>query len=110
MNKTIRLPAQHLSAQFALAGANSENRTVPLVFYSGSPVLQFSFEHGLHNLQLSMDPKHVNLGRLNSGTAPFTMGHADNNNPAATIGVITNARIETGQAKANARFFEARRC
>ncbi len=73
-------------------------------FYTGAKVLQFNFQHGLHNLMLSMDPKHVRLGMLNSGTAPFTKGHADSNDPEATIGVIESARIDNGIGVADVRF------
>lgn len=100
----IRLPVQRLEAQFAAADGDRESRTVPMVFYSGAKVMQFSCENGVHELTLSMEPAHVRLEQLQSGRAPFTLGHASPNDPASTIGVIDNARIEAGKARADVRF------
>jgi hypothetical protein len=101
---TIKLPLQRLDAIFAASEANRDARTVPMVFYTGAKVLQFSWERGTHYLTLSLDTKAVRLKRLNSGSAPFTLGHASPDNPAAVIGIITNARIEGKRARADVRF------
>ena len=103
---TIKLPLQRLEATFAAAEARTEDRTVPMTFYAGATVLQFNWEDGLHKLTLSMDPKSVKLKNLNSGKAPFTRGHADTNDPLATLGVIQqgSARIDGEQARALVRF------
>jgi hypothetical protein len=101
---TIRIPIQRLEAQFAATEANRDERTIPMTFYAGAKVLQFNWDQGLHNLTLSMDPGAVRLNRLNSGKAPFTLGHADANQPMSTIGVVGNARVEGGRATADVRF------
>jgi hypothetical protein len=88
----MKIPIQRLNAEFAAAGSNRDARTVPMTFYSGAEVLQFNWQDGVHRLALSTDPKHIRLGQLNSGRAPFTLGHASSNDPLATLGVITNAR------------------
>lgn len=98
------IPVQRIEAEFSAEAANRETRKVPMTFYAGSKVLQFNWDHGVHELKLSMDPKHVRLGTLSSGRAPFTLGHADTNDPLATLGVIENARIEDGRARADVRF------
>ncbi len=100
----IKLPIQQLEAEFAAADAKRDERTVPVTFYTGAKVLQFNWEKGLHNLILSMEPRHIRLGQLQSGRAPFTIGHADTNDPTATIGVISNPRIQGTKAKADVRF------
>src|SRR4051794_5983786 len=97
-----RIGPQWLTAEFSQAEANGG--AIPLVFYSGAKVLRFNYERGLHYLTLSMEPSHVRLGRLNSGTAPFTKGHADPNDPGATIGVIQSAELKAGAARAVVRF------
>jgi len=101
--QTTLLP-QRLDAQFAATEASAESRTVPMVFYSGATVLQFNWESGIHELTLSMEDGAVDLSSMNSGRAPFTLGHADPNNPLATLGVIDNARVEKGKARADVRF------
>jgi hypothetical protein len=100
----MKVQTQHITAEFAAAAANRDSRSVPMTVYTGASVLQFNWQNGLHSLTLSMDPANVRLGKLNSGRAPFTNGHADANDPGATIGVISNARIEGGQVKADVRF------
>jgi hypothetical protein len=102
----MKLPIQRLEAEFAAADANRDERTVPMTFYAGATVLQFNWENGLHNLQLSMEPKAVRLKRLNGGRAPFTLGHTDPNNTERVIGVIVkgSATVEGGAARAEVRF------
>jgi hypothetical protein len=100
----MRIPIQQISAEFSARDAGAADRTVPMTFYTGAEVLQFNWQDGMHKLMLSMDPKHIRLGALNSGRAPFTLGHADSNDPLATIGVISNARVEGGRGKADVRF------
>lgn len=104
MPETIKLPAQQIEATFATAQANRVERTVPIQFYTGSKVLQFSFAKGIHELQLSMDPGAIRLGALKTGRAPFTKGHADANDPEAVLGVLSNPRIENGVGVADVRF------
>lgn len=100
----INLPLQRFDAQLAATDASKDSRVVPMTFYAGATVLQFNWNDGLHNLKLSMDPGAVKLTRLNSGKAPFTLGHADPNDPMATLGVIGNAQIEGDRATAEVRF------
>lgn len=98
----IKLPAQRLEATFAAADASKEDRTVPMTWYTGAPVLQFNWENGLHNLMLSMESKAVRMKRLNSGKAPFTKGHADPNDPEATLGVIQKGSVQLDGEKGRA--------
>jgi hypothetical protein len=102
--ETHRIPVQPLSAEFAAAQANREERTVPMTFYAGATVLQFDWESGVHELTLSMDSGACRLGALKSGRAPFTLGHASPNDPLATLGVILNPAIAEGKATADVRF------
>lgn len=103
MNK-IQLPLQRIEAQFSAAKADRESRTVPMVFYSGSKVVQFNFAKGLHYLQMSMDAKSIRMAALESGRAPFTKGHADANDPSAVLGVLSNPRLEDGMGMVDVRF------
>jgi len=99
-----KLKPQWITAEFAATAANRDSRTVPMTFYNSATVLQVSFEQGLHQLRLSMDPAHVDMGLLTSGRAPFTRGHASENDPNATIGVIERAWLEGDKGKAVVRF------
>lgn len=102
--RKIKLPTQRLEAHFEATQADRDERTIPVTFYTGAEVLQFSWEKGEYNLTLSLEPGHVRLGRFKSGRAPFTQGHASANDPLATLGVISNPRIDNGKAKADIRF------
>jgi len=104
MPRKVTLAHQRIDAVFAATEANREARTVPITFYSGATVLQFNWENGLYNLRLSMDPSHVRMHRLKSGTAPFTRGHASPNNPDAVIGVLENAELRKDSGRATVRF------
>lgn len=102
--ETIKLPVQRIDAALAAADANRDERSVPMTFYSGATVLQFSLRDGLHNLRLSLDPQHVRIAALNSGTAPFTLGHRHPNDPAGVIGVIKSASVEGKKGRAQVKF------
>lgn len=94
----------HFVARLNGETADESDRSVPMTFYAGATMVQFSLRHGRHNLRLSSDPQHVRIGTLNSGTAPFTMGHRSPNDPAGVIGVITAASVEGGRGRARVRF------
>ena len=101
--QTHKIPHQHLEARFAAESADKESRVVPMAFYTGSTVIQFDWDKGLHNLKLSMEPGHIRLKRMKAG-APFTRGHASPNDPDAVIGRVEGARIEDGKGLAEVRF------
>ncbi len=104
MPETVKLPTQQLKATFSAAGANRDERTIPMTFYTGAKVVQFNFDRGLHNLQMAVTPSSVRLEMIQSGRAPFKMGHSGGDAPQTVIGVISNARIENGDAVADVRF------
>lgn len=102
----IKLPLQRLDAAFAADTANDEERTVDILWYSGAPVLQFSWENGLHELTLSLEKGACDTKKLNSGRAPFTLGHASTNDPLSVIGSIVKGSVslEDGGARATVKF------
>lgn len=85
-------------ASFTPSTINAENRTVEVVWSTGATLPH----HGML-IELSMDPAHVRLGRLQSGTAPVLAAH-NADELAAVIGVVETARIENGQGIARLRF------
>lgn len=100
---THRIPHQVLEARFAAEGGDREKRVVPMVAYTGATIIQFNWEHGRHNLTLSMEPGHVRMKRIKAG-APFTNGHADPSDPSAVIGRVTGAKLDGGNLLADVRF------
>ena len=104
MTARLALPLQRIEARFALDAANKESRTVPVTWYTGATVQQFSWEKGLHNLTLVMDPDKVDMGRLESGAAPLTRGHSSPDSPDSVIGKVVKASLNVKAGTALVRF------
>lgn len=101
--QTVDLPA--LSVRAAVGSVNKEARTVDLTFSTGAAVDRMDYWSGKRYIEnLSMDPAHVRLDRLNAG-APLLDAHS-----AYSVGDVlgavqpTSARIEKGQGVATVRF------
>ncbi len=71
---------------------------------SGAKVLRNSYFDGPSFEELSMDPKHIRMGRLQNG-APFLADHEAS--LGNVIGVVESARIENGKGIATVRFAKA---
>lgn len=79
--------------------ANDEARTVDITWTTGAAVLRTSHWDDPFYEELSLDPKHVRLGRLGSG-APFLDGH----DASRQIGVIERASLNGDIGIATVRF------
>lgn len=63
-----------------------------MLLYSGTPVYRFDWWSGTEfMLELSLDPKHVDMSRLNTGMAPITLDHI--RYTERTIGTIQSPRL-----------------
>ena len=91
-----------LSTRAEVGTINAEKRTVDLDWTTGAAVLRSSWLDGPFYEELSLDPKHVRMGRLNNG-APFLANH-DGGDVAATLGVVESARLEGNKGTATVRF------
>lgn len=102
MKKTLQ--GTPLSTRAEVGAVDAAARTVDLTWTTGARVLRSSWADGPFWEELSLDPRHVKLDRLNSG-APFLPDH-DSRNVAATLGVIErgSAKIENGRGVARVRF------
>ncbi|MFN3520533.1 MAG: hypothetical protein ACK4YT_13900, partial [Sphingomonas sp.] len=72
MDTMIELPAMRRSAE--LAPNTADARTVEVVWSAGARVRRASFFGESYDEELSLDPAHVRLDRLNAG-APFLKVH-----------------------------------
>ncbi len=90
-------------AQVRAAPTESGDRAFEVVWSTGAPVKRYSWDEGYYMEELSMDPKHIRLGRLNAG-ASFLDTH-DQGAMASRLGAVVpgSARIEGG--KGIARIF-----
>lgn len=71
-------------------------RTFEVTWSTGARVLRNSWFSGQSYEELSMDPAHVRMGRLQSGAAPFLANH-DSYDVTRQPGRVVSARIEGGR-------------
>lgn len=98
------LPALHTRAAFAPATFDAEARTVELTWSTGATVRRFDWFDGPYLEELSLDPAHVRLSRLESG-APVLANH-DLSSLDAVIGVVERAWLNGNEGRARVRFSE----
>ena len=106
MDTMIELPAMRRSAELAPNTADADTRTVEVVWSAGARVRRASFFGEPYDEELSLDPAHVRLERLNAG-APFLKVHEIDTLDAVIGSVVPgSARIENGQGIALVRISE----
>ncbi len=92
-----------LSVRAEVASVDPEKRTVDLVWTTGARVRRGFWEP--YEEELSLDEKHVRMGRLNSGRAPLLDSH-NGYDLRGVLGVVESARIDAKakQGHATVRF------
>ncbi len=106
MDTMIELPAMRRSAELAPNTADAGARTVEVVWSAGARVRRASFFGEPYDEELSLDPAHVRLDRLNAG-APFLKVHELDTLDAVIGSVVPgSARIENGRGIALVRISE----
>jgi hypothetical protein len=106
MHGTIDLPALMRAADLLPATLDEQDRSIEVVWSAGARVRRQPFFGEPFDEELSMDPAHVHLERLNAG-APLLKVH-DRFALEAVIGSVVpgTARIESGRGLARVRFSE----
>ncbi len=98
---TRAMPRLELRAEFSPATLDAEKRTVQLTWTTGARVKRGFWEPYIE--ELSLDPKHVRMGRLQSGSAPLLNSHnSDTINDV--IGVVESAELKGKRGTAVVRF------
>jgi len=106
MNTMIELPAMRRSAELAPNSVDPDARTVEVIWSAGARVRRASFFGEPYDEELSLDPAHVRLERLNAG-APFLKVHEVDTLDAVIGSVVPgSARIENGRGIAQVRISE----
>jgi len=106
MDTMIELPALHRSAELAPNTVDADARTVEVIWSAGARVRRASFFGEPYDEELSLDPAHVRLDRLNAG-APFLKVHEIDTLDAVIGSVVPgSARIENGRGIAQVRISE----
>lgn len=83
--------------------SEKSERTITLTWSTGSKGLRSAWD-GQYYEELSMDPKHVDMSRLQA-SAPLIASH-DTDDLNAVIGVVEKAWLENGKGRATVRFSE----
>lgn len=103
--QTRQIPKLQTRAAFVPATLNEDERTVELTWTTGSQVRRVDWWAEREWIEeLSLDPSHVNLDRLNAG-APLLANHSSYR-LEDVIGVVEKAWIEGGEGRAIVRFSE----
>ena len=106
MDTMIELPALRRSAELAPNTADTDTRTVEVVWSAGARVRRSTLFGEPYDEELSLDPAHVRLDRLNAG-APFLKVHEIDTLDAVIGSVVPgSARIENGRGIASVRISE----
>jgi len=106
MDTMIELPALRRSAELAPNTVDADARTVEVIWSAGARVRRASFFGEPYDEELSLDPAHVRLDRLNAG-APFLKVHEIDTLDAVIGSVVPgSARIENGRGIAQVRISE----
>jgi hypothetical protein len=93
-----------MSRMAPVTSVNAEARTVELVWTTGAGVQRYDWYNDRYYVEeLSLDPKHVRMGRLQSGRAPLLNTH-QRYDLSAVFGVIRAASLEASQGVATAEF------
>lgn len=79
-------------------------RTVQVTWTTGARVLRGFFDQYWE--ELSLDPKHVRMDRLNSGSAPLLNSH-NAEDLSSVIGVVEGASLQKSKGIATVRFAQA---
>ena len=106
MDTTIELPALRREAELAPNSADAEARTIDVAWSTGARVRRVPFFGDPYDEELSLDPEHVRLERLNGG-APFLKVHETGELNAVIGSVVPDSvRLEQGRGVATIRFSE----
>lgn len=100
---TREIPALSMRAAIRPGSIDLEKRTIEVVWTTGARVLRGFWDKFYE--ELSLDPAHVRMGRLNNG-APLLDSHRVGD-LSAVLGVVESARLEKGQGVAVVRFSKA---
>lgn len=103
--KSIKIEKMNVRAGFQPGSYNEEDRTIEVVFSTGSKGKRYSWSIGEYFEELSMKKGDVRLERLNAG-APVLNNHSRSEGLNGVIGVVEKAYIRNKEGIALIRFSE----
>lgn len=104
-NSTRNLPPLQIRASFRPESVDQKARTVEMTWTTGARVLRTPWFDDPFYEELSLNPAHVRMGRLQSGRSPFLDSHASWGRVGdVVLGVIESARLEGKEGICRVRF------
>lgn len=100
---TRDMPQLSLRASFEPSTVDVDKRTVEVTWTTGARVKRGGWFTDPYFEELSLDPKHVRMERLQSGAAPLLNSHGSYD-ISDVLGVVVSARLEKGRGTAVVRF------
>ena len=89
-----------------VSSVDIEKRTAEVVWSTGASVARADFWTGARFVEsLSMKPEHIDMSRMDSGSAPLLNNH-NRYDLSAILGVVERAWIQNGEGRAIVRFSE----
>lgn len=100
------VPKGWIRADFAPESLDKETNEIDVIWSVGKKGLRSSWD-GAYYEELSMDPQHVQMGRLSSGNTPFADNHelAYNGN-RAVLGRVINGSLDAGIGKGRVKLMD----
>ncbi len=87
-----------------VTAVDSQTRQANLVWTTGAAVQRYDWYNDRYYMEeLSMDPKHVRMGRLDSGRAPLLNSHS-RWDLSSVMGVVRSARLDKTEGTASVEF------
>lgn len=103
VTRTAEIPPLEMRASFTHGSVDVERMTVEMTWTTGARVRRGGFWSEPYDEELSLDPKHVRMGRLQSGAAPLLDTHSAYGTKSV-IGVVESASLEAKRGTAVVRF------
>jgi HK97 family phage prohead protease len=94
--RSLNLGPQVRGAEIVLSTIDEKERTFEVVWTTGARVLRSGWFDSLYE-ELSLDPAHVRMGRMQSGRSPYLDCH-NSYSTEAVVGRVTGGRLDPNKA------------
>lgn len=101
--KRVGLDVQRAHARILPETINDQDQTVEICWSTGSRVLRWDWDIGYYWEELSMDPAHILLDRMNNGAVNFLDAHNDRSMDNV-LGTIIKGWVSNGEGRGTLQF------
>lgn len=104
--RTVNLPLLQTRAAFVENSFNAADRTIEVVWTTGARGARYSWSIGKYYEELSLDPAHVNLARLNLGASVLNAHQSYDLSDVIGAVVPGTATVDGKEGRATVKFSE----